>query len=357
MRTRKTTRKARTQLAALMADLGGMMGVNPDKFNAFPFSLILDKALQLKEAPIANPIVHYFPFSLFSYPLKVFHHNLVSIEFGNNIFTYVMVNPLHPTSFSPRKLLEKPFAGTSAFALKFGTQIFELSLDLLNFGRIIKPAARSNSKVIYSEVNAQNNILRNVVNGINLFRERKQEESPTFIVYTQKTFAYFPRKIFFVTFGDIELELLPFIEQSQYKNIIFKIRTSLEIIPYRSTFDDWLGFSLFNHATCLLNTSNSKLGWQGLSQSFINKGMELDIIANFILPSSIDAKVQSFSISLYGIDDFWSCIDFNFSCYNTTHNNYKTINIFNYCGDLEYNGGEWANSSPKQAMGYPLPIE
>ena len=311
MRTRKTTRKAKTKSTALMADLGGMMGINPDKSNAFPFSLILDKALQLKEAPIANPIIHYFSFSLFSYPLKVFHYNPVSVEFGNNIFTYVMVNPLHPTSFSPRKFLEKPFAGTSAFALKFGTQIFELSLDLFDFSRIIKPAVRSNSKVIYSEVNTQNNILRNVVNSINLFRECKQEESPAFIVHTQEALAYLPREIFFVTFRNIEFELLPFVKQSQYKNIIFKIGTSLEIISYRSTFDDWFRFSLFYHAACLFDTSNCKLRWQGIPQSCISKRMEFDVITNFILPSNINTKIQSFSISLNSIDNFWSCINFN----------------------------------------------
>jgi len=35
----------------------------------------------------------------------------------------------------------------------------------------------------------------------------------------------------------------------------------------------------------------------------------------------------------------------------------KIVNLFKYCCDLEYNRGELANSSPKQVMGYPLPIE
>src|SRR3990167_3328334 len=158
MGTGKTTRQSGTKLTASMAHFGSICRFNPDKFNAFSFSFVLDKTLQLEETPITNPIVHSPASPLFPYSLEVFHHNPVSVKLGNNLLADVVVYPLHPTVFSPRELLEKPFAGTSAFALEFASQIFEFSFDLLDFSGIKKLAVGSDCQVIDSDINAKNSV-------------------------------------------------------------------------------------------------------------------------------------------------------------------------------------------------------
>ena len=223
-----------------MADLGSVVRLDSNNIDSFSFGFVLDEELHLVKAPIANPIVHSPSSVLLSYPFEVFHHNLVSIEAGNNLLAYVMVNPSHVTSFSSRQLLEKPLAGTSAFSLENRTQIPELPLDLLDFGRIVKPVVRSDSQIVYSEINAKNSSLRATVHlrGINLFRECKDKETSAFFIQSQKAFSNIPTEIFFVASRNVKPELLPTIEQSKNENVSFEVSTSWEVISYRSSLDN-----------------------------------------------------------------------------------------------------------------------
>jgi len=106
MGTRKTTRQTRTKLTASMADLRSVVRLNPNNFDSFSFSFVLDKALQLEETPIANPIVHSLSSPLFSYTFEVFHYNLVSIEIGNNVFTRCRAKVRQSDAPEPRKITE-----------------------------------------------------------------------------------------------------------------------------------------------------------------------------------------------------------------------------------------------------------
>jgi hypothetical protein len=104
---RKTTFGTRTQLTASVADLGSVVRSNLLKDNTFAFSFVLDETLQLEETPITENPIHLPPPSLFSDAFKVFHHNLVSIEIGNNVFAYVVVTPSHKPSLFSRDFLEQ----------------------------------------------------------------------------------------------------------------------------------------------------------------------------------------------------------------------------------------------------------
>lgn len=336
MGTSKTTRQTRTNLTASMADLGSVVRFNPNNFNAFSFSFVLDKALQLEEAPITENPIHLPSFSLFPDAFEVFHYNLVSVEVGNNVFTYTMVYMLHPTSFSSRELLEKPLSGTSAFRLKFGTQILKFPFGLFYFSRIIKPAVRTDSEVVYSKVNAQNNVLRTVVllSGSNLFRECKQKETSAFFIHTQKAFINFPVKIISVTGRDIELELLPTSEQPQNNSVSFEVSTSSEVVSDRCSFDDWFGFSFFDHSTSLSHTSDCYLSrkFETLSDCMVNSVMEFEVLGNVMLPRIINTELQGFSISFDSGDYFGSGIDSNFCSYNSSHIDSKTEQVFKTFG-------------------------
>jgi len=337
---RKRTFGTKTQLTTSVADLGGVVRFNFNNFDTSTHSFIFNKALQLIERPIANPIVHSFASMDISNSFEVFHHNLVSVEIGNNIFTDVVVYPSHPTSFSSREFFKQSLAGTSAFTLKLGTQILEFSFDLLDFSRIIKSTVRSDSKVIYSKVNAKNSSLRATVQlrGINLFRECEYKETSASLIHTKQTFSNLPIEIFFIAFGDIEFELLPTIKQSQNQSISFKVSTSRKVISNRSSFDSWLSFSLLDHSASLSHTGDSDLCWKSepLSDGMVDSIMELEVMDNLMFPSVINTELQSFCISGDSLNYFISWVDSYFSTDSCTHISEEYADIYKSFGGWQF---------------------
>jgi len=335
MGTRKTTRQTRTKLTTPMADLGSVVRLNLNNFNTFSFSFVLDETLQLKEAPIANPIVHSLSSSLLSDTFEVFNYNLVSVEVGNNIFTDFVINFSHKPLLLSRQLLEKSSGTSSAFGLKFTTQVFELPLDLLDLCRIIKPAVRSDSKVIYSAVNTKNSILDIRAFGSDCFRECEQEETPAFFIYPKQTFSDIPTEVFFIAVGDSERDFNSAFDCSKTKNIVFEGCRTREIISHRTSVDNWFGFSLFDHSTRLLNTSNSELAFESITfENMVDKRMELDVVPYLVFPSSINTKLQTFSIDSESVNYLWCCSNLNFSCCPDVHNGCKTERIYKDCGSV-----------------------
>lgn len=336
MQTRKVMFGTRTQLSTSGTDLGSVVRLNPTNSDSLSFSFVLDKTLQLEEAPITENPVHLPTFSLFPDTFQVFHNNLVSFEVGNNIFAYTMVHMLHPTSFSSRKFFKQSPAGTSAFTLKLGTQVFELSFDLLDFSRIIKPAVRTDGKVIYSEVDAQNNVLRSVVllSGSNLFRECEQEETSASFIHSQKAFINSPLEVFSITRRNIEIESLPTIKQTQDKSVAFDVGASWEVVSDRSSLDNWLSFSLLNHATRLSHTSNGCLcrEIELFSNGVVDGIMELKIFGNLIFPSVVDRKLQCLSVCFDSSNYLWSWVDTDFGSNYTSHSSCKTQQVFKTFG-------------------------
>src|SRR3990167_1522798 len=152
MQTGETTKGTSTKLTTSMADLGSVVRLNPNNFNPSSFSFVSNERLQLKEAPITNPIVQSLSSPLFSYAFEVFHDYLVSIKAGNNVFTNTMVCVSHIPLLFSREHLEMPSGAWSAFSLKNRTQVFELPFDLLYFIGIIKLAVGSDCQVVYSEI-------------------------------------------------------------------------------------------------------------------------------------------------------------------------------------------------------------
>lgn len=323
MDTTKRTFGTRTQLTTSMADLGSVVRFDLINSQTFTHSFILDEALQLIETPVTYPIIH-LPASIgFSDTFEVFHHNLVTIKVGNNIFTDVVVDPSHPTSFSARELIEKPFAGLSAYGLQFTAQVSELPFNLFNFCTVIEPTIRTDSEVIYSEVNAQNNTLRVVVllSGSNLFRECEQEETSSLFIHPEKALIHIPSEIVFVTIRNIECKLLSAIEQPQDKELVFKIGTSRKIVSDRCSVNNWLRFGFLDHTTSLTHTSYSYLcrEIELLPDCMVNSVMQFEILSDFMLPSIINTELESFSIGFDSSNNFWGWIDSDFSSGNNSH--------------------------------------
>ena len=336
MQTRKVMFGTRTEFSTTGTDLGSIVRFNPINNNSFSFSFVLDEALQLEETPITKNPVHLFSFSLFPDAFQVFHHNLVSIEIGNNVFTNVVIVPSHKPSLFPRDFFKQSSRTSCAFGLKFTTQIFELPFDLFDFSRIIKPAVRTDGKVVYSKVNAQNNVLRTTVllSGSNLFRECEQEKTSTFFINPKQTFFNIPTKIFFVAVRDGKWDFDSAFNSCQTQDIVFEGSRTREIISHTYSIDGWFGFSFFDHTTSLFDTSDSELALQSnISEVWVNKRMEFDIVSDMFIPSSINTELQSFTIYTESFDYFRSCFDSNLCSDSCSHIDIKEEQVFK-CFDL-----------------------
>ena len=332
----KTMFGTRTEFTTARADLGSVVRFDPINNNSFSFSFVLNKVLQLEEAPITENPIHLFSFSLFPDTFQVFHHNLVSVKIGNNILTNFMINFSHKPLLSARYFLEQSLGRPCAFGLKFTTQVFEIPFSLLDFSGIIKPAIRTDGKVVYSKVNAQNIRLRvNVLlSGSNLFRECEQEETSAFFINTQKAFFDIPSEIFFVAVWDGEWNLDSAFNSSQAQNIVFEGSRTREIISHRASIYKWFGFSLFDHSTSLFNTSDSQLALQStISEILINERMEFNVVSDMFIPSSINTELQSFTVNMDSLNYIRSCIDTNFGSYIDSHKGIEEEQVFK-CFDL-----------------------
>jgi hypothetical protein len=336
----KIRRGTRTECSTSGTDLGSVVRFNPDNCNSLSFSFILDEGLKLIETPITNPIIHSFSTSLFSDTFEVFHYNLVSIEIGNNVFADVVVIPSHEPLLFSTQLLEKPSGTSSAFGLKFTTQVFEFPFDLFDFCRIIKPAVRCDSEVIYSEVNAKNSILDIRAIGSNLFRECEQEKASSFFINPEKALSDIPTEVFFVAVRNCEGDFNSAFDSSQRQDIVLEGSRAREVISHGTSVDSWFAFSFLDHSTGLFNTSDSELALKPITfESGIDKGVEFDVIPYLFLPRSINAELQSFSVDSESFDYLGCCINLDFSCCPDAHKGCKKQPIFKTIGGNARNYG------------------
>jgi hypothetical protein len=350
METRKGTTGTRTKMSTSMTYLGRIVRFDLLEGHTLSFSLILDKGLQLKEAPIADPIVHSLSSISFPDTFEVFHYNLLTVETFNNVSTDIVVYPSHPTSFSSAKLLEKPFCRTSAFALKLGTQIPVFTFDLFNFIRLIEPAIRCDCKSVYSEIDAENSVLRTVVlDGIDLSREREKEKASTFFINPEQRFTYLPGEIILVTIRDLEFELLSGFEKSQIQDITLDSGTSREIISYTCMIDQRFRFSFLDNTASLFETCDSELRWnfEFSPDSFVYDFMEFDIILDFMFPRMVNTELQRSTVCFYSSDYLfgWSYLDLS-GCYSS--HNYSKYGLLYKINEMEEKEIELQrrNSSP-----------
>ena len=329
MQTRKRTFGTRTQIATFMADFGSIVSFNPNNFNSLSFSFVLDETLQLEETPIANPIIHSLSSSNVSYSFKIFHYNLATIKTINNLFADVMINPSHETPFFSRNLFQEPSGTSSAFALEFTSQEFEFPFNLFDLGGVKELPIRSDSEIIYSEVNAKNSMQIRAFD-INLFGECEQKETFAFGINLQQTFSNFPTEIGFVTIWNSKRNFNPSFDCRNTQYVLLERERTRSIISNRAVFDSRLSFGFFDNPTSLFDTRNSKLGWQSyFSQRSINKGMQFNIIPNFQFPSLIDTDLHTSFIGGNSINYLLPWFNLNFTSCSDLHNFSNNSNYLN----------------------------
>ena len=290
-----------------------------------------------------QPVAHSFTLSQFSNPFKVLNHNGMSIKAIHDLLANVVIAPSHKPFFSSRDAFQKPSAGTSAFTLKLGSQSFEFefcSFDAIGAEKLL---VRSNSNIIYSDINAKNSVLEVRAFSIDIFGECEHEKASAFFINSQKAFINLPSEVFFVAIWDSERNFDSPFDCGNAQDVILHRDASGEIVSHRTSLNNWLSLSLLNNPTRLFDTGNSKLrGQTSLSEGLIDERMELNIINYSSSPSLINAELQSFMVDFEGSNNLGSCFNLNPGCCSCFHCWLEDLNIYNT------NGGDGSPPQSKQ---------
>jgi hypothetical protein len=262
MGTFETTKRSGAQFATSMADLGSVSRFYFDSCNPELSCFVSDKTLELEKAPVAYPVVHTLTSSLLPYTFEVFHHDLVAYEVGNNALAYIVVNPSHKPLLPARYLHQKTFGRPCAFSLENRTQMLKPSLSLLDLRGMEELAVRSDSQIIYSEINAKNLTLRVQVSNINLFGEREAEEASLLLIDKELAFLHLPvSEVSSIALWNIDLDMQSLIANASNTQSVVNVSCAAwEIVADGYSTNDWFGLSLFNDATCIPDAGNSQLG-------------------------------------------------------------------------------------------------
>jgi hypothetical protein len=321
----------------IMADttlLRGVSRINIDNPTTSLNGFVFDKALQFPKTPLMNPLI----ISCGSPNIAdVFHHDNASIRNAINYsLTYIMVSPSHKLSPSTTQSFEVSLGRFCAFGLKFANQSFMLNpktFDLLSKEHL----GRCYCELVYSDIDAKNSILDVRASDIDIFGECEQEEASTLFINFEQAFSNIPREVLFVAIRNGERYFYSALDGAYAQNVVFEACTSREVVSHRTSAHDGLGFSLLDHSTSLLNTSNSKLALQTIStQFFIDKRMELDVIPYFIFPSNINAELQSLAINFESSNYLRSCDNLDFSCRPDIHKDRKEQEVFKTIGGWQF---------------------
>lgn len=317
----KKTFGTSTEFSTVRTGLRSEIWADLNHPNPQSIGFVSDTTLQLIETPIIQPKVKSSSFTLFSYAFKVFQYNCSSFTIIHNLLTYDMVPICHKPFLSTRDFPKQSLSRPCAFGLEFISKLLKFDSFEFNLSCIEKHSVGSDSHVIYSDINTKNSIMQVRANGVNIFRETKQEETSAFFVYSQQTFSEFPFKIFFVTVRNVYIELLPSFDCGNAQNIVFERSRSWEVVSYRSSVDNWFGFGSFDKTTGLFDTGHSQLALQTpFTQGLINKRVKLDIVLDFAFPCLINTELQPFSINLECSDYFFSWTNPDFCCCSNLHN-------------------------------------
>lgn len=309
---------------------GRIHRIDRDNINPKPLCFVSDERLQLEETPITQPSVEPLSFSLFPDTFQVFHYNSIStIESGNNLFADFMVFNSHETSLFSRDFFEQSLGTASAFGLKSLSQSKIFAFDFFGYGRMEKLPVRSDKQFIYAEVQAKNTSLRLSAIDLNLFSKSKEEETSAFFINSQQAFSHVPSEIFFEAIRNDDIKGLPSFDCSNPENVVFKTSTSWKVISDRTFVDDRLSLGFFNISSSLFNAGDSELAMQtDVSEMLVNERMKFNIVSDFFIPSNIDTELQTFFIEGNSLDEFGSCLDFDFCCCTKSHNGYKQDVIY-----------------------------
>ena len=329
MQTRKKIKVSRTNLSTVGTDLGSYIRIDKENSFSLSFSLVFDKALKLIKTPTIQPSIeslsHKFVPAL-SYSFKVLQYKCVSRS--NNLLADYMINSTHVTFLPSRNSFKLSLRRLCAFTLEFSPQI----LVLHNFGLMTAKnlTIRTDSKVIYSDINTQN-LISTRIKGFDIFRECDVKKQYSFSVFNNFKSLVSPIKIFPIIFRNSYGNIFSLSWcKSGNSNLIKGKRKEISVETYRTRFYNRFLFKLsgFKIFRSFSNSFTGKISREPLSQIFINKMMELESIAYLGFKTLINSILYRFEKSVRHIKQFFIIFNLQFYRGDKFHNEVIKHNLY-----------------------------
>ena len=302
----------------------GVGRININNPNSFTQSFVFDKTLELFKSPLVDPFVVSGSCSNIT---QILHNNNIPFfQFRDNGFADIVISPTHKPVPDTGKLFEFSFRCPCAFALEFTNK--PISFNSQGFCILtIKFIIRSNSDFINPQVHTQNPVI--MLRSFGCFFEECKSEIIIVFGFSEQTLSDFPIKIIQSIIRNLDRNFNSSLNGGDTQDIIFERETTGSIIPNRNFVDNGIRFCFLNHPTGLFNTRNRKLRWQThLSQIFIDKGMELNIISNLHTPSDINTMLKSLLVEFDSSDN--QIINLNFNWNTSQHKKERNSPFINF---------------------------
>ena len=321
MQTRKGIIIPRTEFKAVATGLGSKIRLDKDNSLAFPFSFILDETLQLIETPRVEPSIEYLAHksvSTLSYSFKVFQNNNISVL--DNLFAYEMVGMPHIAFLPSRKQFKLSFTGFCAFALQPSPQILELhNLGLMTFEN---PAIRTNSKVVYSDINTHNIAVATRSRGVDVSGKSNMKKQFGFSIFDDFKHLVSPVKVFPIVFRNVYRNVFSLSwSKSSQPNFVKAECEKVSIETYRARFHNRfsLKFGGFKVFRSLCYGFTGKISRKPLPQILIDKMMQFKSVAYLGFKSLVNSILNSLKKSIAHSKKFFVVLNFQLYCSNGFH--------------------------------------
>lgn len=339
--------------------LRGITGINGDNLFTKILGLVLDKLFKFVERPGIQ-----FPVELSTTPFL--HTDLCeifksehSVGEVNNLLRDTMINVSHKPSFSSGHFTEFPFGGTSAFGLKRGSEVRELSANILHRLRIKERVIGTDCDINNTTINSENGLFRDGLRGIG-FNVAMQVKRVIILAKGQSRRLDFPRQILPVIFRDTERDPNPTVRGREGCIPRFEIDAYYPlVIPHRrELFAERFELTLngFQRLTGNISCTLHKRGWEirnRLSNILIGGMVTTNLADRTGVESPFGTSVEHHGIISHGFQERFSTIrrniKFQLDCPN--HNHILVV--------LEHilNGGDRCGAIPPtaKAVGFLAP--
>ena len=330
MVTNKRIKIARTEFTAVRAGLRSHIWAYKLNNLSCSFRFILDKALQLIEAPTIEPSVQSLAHMLvptFTDSIQIFQDDTISIS--NNLFADVVVYPSHITFLPTRRLLEQPFSRLRAFSLKFLPQILEL--HNLGFMSTENLAITCDCKVIYSDINTNN--LCSATVDVDISGECDMQEIPVFPIFDKVSSLVFPIKIFPIIQRNIDRKITPIFAKSKPNFMLGKTECP-PVKPDRTGFEGnsfvtgLIRFKSFGDSIYRKLCLEIKLASQVIIDKLVQCKLMFDVMLNSIIRSILTRLFERIRQFI----QFFTRRNLNFDGSRTLHSAKEVAPIYKLCG-------------------------
>jgi hypothetical protein len=309
--------------------LGSVPGIDKDNLLTEILGFVPDKLFQFIERPgIQVPIelgTTSFLHADFGQVFKCEH----GIRELNNMLRDTVIGISHKPSFSTGHPAEFPLGRSSAFGLKFGSEMGVVTTGILHSRRIKKCVVGTDCNVDNTPVNSEDGLFSSYLRGIG-FELAMQVKRIIVLAKRQCRGLNLPRQVFPVIFRDTECNFdsairsrescIPGIKKNTDNSGIVSHRRILFTERFELTFHS------FQRLTCNISSSLHKRGWEirnRLSNSLIGGIVAVHLTDRMGIESPLGTSIERHSIISHGFQERLPAIrrnvKFQLDCPNHNH--------------------------------------